>query len=73
MNKLTKPVPDDDELFGPQQSEVEIEAWVERNRDAINDMIREAREDVAEGRVEPWDFEAMLADAKREFDKRQKG
>ncbi|TCS12089.1 hypothetical protein [Caulobacter sp. BK020] len=73
MNKLTQPVPEDEEDFGPEQSDAEMEAWIARNRDGINALIREAREDIAEGGVEPWDFEAMLAEARREFEKSQKG
>jgi hypothetical protein len=36
MNKLTQPVPDDDD-FGPELSEAEVDAWIARNRDAINE------------------------------------
>ncbi len=74
MNKLTQPVPDDDdELFGPELSEAELEAWFERNRDALNESIREADREFAEGKAQPWDFEALLADAEAEFEKSQKG
>ena len=52
MNKLTQPVPGDDELFGPELSEAEMEAWIARNRDAINESLREARQEFAEGDVE---------------------
>ena len=72
MNKLTQPVPDEEEEFGPELSEAELEAWFERNRDALNESIREARQEFAEGKAEPWDFEEMLADAKREFEKNPK-
>ncbi len=72
MNKLTKPVPENDDDFGPERSGAEMDAWIARNRDAINALIQEARQDVAEGNVEPWNFEEMMADAKREFEKSQK-
>jgi hypothetical protein len=73
MNKLTQPVPDDGDDFGPELSEAEVDAWVARNRDAINASIIEADREFAEGKAEPWDFEALLADAEAEFEKSQKG
>jgi len=73
MNKPTQPVPEDDEPFGPELSEAEMDAWIARNRDAINESLVEARRDLAEGRAEPWDFEALMADAEAEFDRSQKG
>ena len=70
MNKLTQPVPDDDdELFGPEQSEAEIEAWIERNREALNESLELARAEHAAGLSEPWDLEKMLTEARREFRK----
>jgi len=73
MNTLTQPVPDDDSDVGPALSEAEMDAWIARNRDAINESLVEARRDLAEGRAEPWDFEALMADAEAEFDRSQKG
>ncbi|KQY27704.1 hypothetical protein ASD21_09580 [Caulobacter sp. Root1455] len=67
MNKLAQPVPDDDELFGPELSEAEMEAWIARNRDAINESLREARQEFAEGKAEPWDMDDILADLRAEF------
>ncbi len=72
MNKLTKPVPDDEELFGPELSEAEMEAWIARNRDAINESLREARQELAEGKAEPWDMDEILADLRAEFAKGSK-
>jgi hypothetical protein len=68
MNKLTQPVPEDDD-FGPELSEAEMGAWIVRNREAINQSIIEADREFAEGKAEPWDFEKMLAEAKQEFRK----
>jgi hypothetical protein len=73
MNKLTQPVPGDGEDFGQELSEAEMKAWIARNRDAINDSIAEADREFAEGKSEAWDFDALLADAKAEFEKSQKG
>jgi hypothetical protein len=73
MNTLTQPVPDDEGDVGPALSEAEMDAWIARNRDAINESLVEARRDLAEGRAEPWDFEALMADAEAEFDRSQKG
>ncbi|MBW8859421.1 MAG: hypothetical protein JF570_06715 [Caulobacter sp.] len=63
MNKLTQPVPDDDELFGSERSEAETEAWIVRNRDAIDESIREARQEFAEGKAGLWDSEEIIAGA----------
>ena len=73
MNKLTQPVPEDDADFGPELSEAEMDAWTARNRDAVNQSIVEADREFAEGKAELWDFDALLADAKAEFEKSQKG
>jgi len=73
MNKLTQPVPDDEADFGPELSEAEMDAWIARNRNAVNASIVEADREFSEGKAEPWDIEALLADAEAEFDKSQKG
>jgi antitoxin ParD1/3/4 len=62
MNKLTKPVSEDED-FGPELSEAELEAWFGRNRDALNESIREARQEFAEGKAEPWNSEEIIAGA----------
>ncbi len=69
MNKLTQPVPGDDELFGPELSEAEMEAWIARNRDAINESLREARQEFAEGKAEPWDMKEIMAEVEEELRK----
>ena len=71
MNKLTQPVPDDDD-FGPELSEAEMDAWIARNRDAINESLREARQEFAEGKAEPWNMDEILADLRAEFAKNAK-
>jgi antitoxin ParD1/3/4 len=63
MNKLTQPVPDDEGDFGPELSEAEMDAWIARNREAINESLREARQEFAEGKAEPWDSEEIIAGA----------
>jgi len=68
MNKLTQPVPDD-ELFGSELSEAEMEAWIARNRDAINESLREARQEFAEGKTEPWSMEDVMAEVEEELRK----
>jgi antitoxin ParD1/3/4 len=73
MNKLTQPVPEDGDDFGPELSEAEMDAWIARNRDAIDESIIEADREFAEGKAEPWDFDVLLADAEAEFEKSQKG
>lgn len=69
MNKLTKPVPDDEELFGPELSEAEMEAWIARNRDAINESLREARQEFAEGKAESWSMADIMAEVEEELGK----
>lgn len=69
MNKLTKPVPDDEELFGRKLSEAEMEAWIARNRDAINESLREARQEFAEGKAEPWSMADIMAEVEEELGK----
>ena len=73
MNKLTQPVPDDEDDFGPELSGAEMDAWIARNLDAINESLDRARREHVEGLSEPWNFEKMLAEAKREFRKSRQG
>ena len=69
MNTPTQPVPEDDEPFGPELSEAEMDAWLARNRDAINESLREARQELAEGRAEPWDMDEIMAEVEEELRK----
>lgn len=75
MNKPSKPIPDDevDDGLGPVPSEEEMEAWLVRNRDAINESIIEADREFAEGKAEPWDTDEMLGDLRAKFAKLRKG
>jgi hypothetical protein len=69
MNKLTQPVPDDGDDFGPELSEAR---WTPGSRAIAmrsTSHLDQARRAFAEGLSEPWDFEEMLAEAKREFRK----
>jgi hypothetical protein len=68
MNKLTKPVPDEDD-FGPELSEAELEAWFARNREALNESIAQARKDHAEGRSKSWDGEEIMAEVREQLRK----
>jgi antitoxin ParD1/3/4 len=65
MNKQTKPVPDDDALFGPELSEADIGAWIERNREALNASLQVARDQLARGEVDTRTFEEIIAEGKR--------
>jgi antitoxin ParD1/3/4 len=75
MNKPAKPEADDvddlSDLFGPPLTEAEEAAWWERNREAINELVAEALAETEP--PTPWNFEEMLADARAEFEKNQKG
>jgi len=76
MNKPAKPEVDDfddlSDLYGPPLTEAEQDVWFERNRNEINASLVRARQEFAEGKATPWDFEEMLADARGEFEKTQK-
>ena len=65
MNKQTKPVPDDDALFGPELSEAELEAWFERNRDALKESLDVARRQLAEGRSDRRTIAEIIAEGTR--------
>lgn len=78
MNKPAKPEADDvDDLeavgegFGSVPSEVEMDAWAERNQEVIGQLVEEALAETEP--PTPWNFEEMLADARAEFEKNQKG
>ena len=64
MNKLTQPVPDDDD-FGPELSEAELEAWFERNRDALKESLDLARRQLAEGRSDKRTIAEIVAEGTR--------
>ena len=68
MNKLTQPVPEDDD-FGPELSEAEMDAWIARNRDAINQSIIEADREFAEGNAQPWTMDEIMAEVEEELRK----
>jgi antitoxin ParD1/3/4 len=77
MNKPSKPEAEDfDDLSdlygGPPPTEAEWDAWIAANRDEINESLVRARQDFAEGKATPWNFEEMLADARAEFEKNKK-
>lgn len=65
MNKPTKPVPTDEELFGPELSEAEIEAWIDRNREALKASMDIARQDLAEGRYDTRTMDEIIAEGTR--------
>ena len=73
MNKPAKPEAGDfddlSDLYGPLPTEVEMEAWIARNRDAINESLREARQELAEGKTEPWTMDDIMAEVREELRK----
>lgn len=78
MNKPAKPEAEDvDDLDpigdgpGPIPTEDEMDAWYERNREVIAELVEEALAETEP--PTPWNFEEMLADARAEFEKNQKG
>ena len=61
MNKLTQPVPRDEELFGPELSDGDVDAWIDRNRDALKIALQEARDQIGRGEVSELDMENIIA------------
>lgn len=66
MNKPSKPIPDDEvgDGLGPIPSDEEMEAWLVRNHDAINESIIGARRELAEGKGEPWTMDDVMAEVR---------
>ena len=63
MNKPAKPEADDfDELFGQPLSEAEEDAWFERNREAIGQLVDEALADVERGEYDERSFAEIIAE-----------
>ncbi|MEJ0025861.1 MAG: hypothetical protein WDN01_07530 [Rhizomicrobium sp.] len=56
------PVEDDEDFLRPptEQETAELDAWIERNKDALNASIRRAREDFARG--ESYTLEDVMAE-----------
>ena len=67
MNKLTKPVPDDEEDLGPELSEVEIDAWIDRNQEALKESLQVARDQIARGEYAELDIEGIIAEGRARF------
>ncbi len=72
MNKLTRPVPHDEELFGPELSDADVDAWIDRNRDALKVALQEAREQIARGEVSELDMEDIIARGRARFEASKK-
>jgi hypothetical protein len=73
MNKPAKPETDDfddlSDLYGAPLTEVEMEAWIERNRDEINESLEQARQELAEGKATPWSMDEIMAEVREELRK----
>lgn len=65
MNKLTQPVPEDGEDFGPELSEAEMDAWFDRNRDALKESLDVARRQLAEGKSDTRTIAEVIAEGTR--------
>jgi len=66
MNKLTQP--HDEELFGPELSDADIDAWIDHNRDALKVALQEARDEIARGEVSELDMEDIIARGRARFE-----
>ena len=64
MNKLTQPLPGHGD-FDAEPSEAELEAWFERNRDALKESLDVARRQLAEGRSDKRTIAEIVAEGTR--------
>jgi hypothetical protein len=62
MNKPAKPVADDFGDLGPIPSDGETDAWFERNRKAIGELVDEALADVERGEYDERSFAEIIAE-----------
>jgi antitoxin ParD1/3/4 len=67
MNKLTQPVPDDEEDFGPELSDADIDAWIDRNREPLKEALQVARDQVTRGEYAELDIEDIIAEGRARF------
>ncbi len=68
MNKPTKSVAADDEAdFGPELTDADIDAWIDRNRDALKEALQEARDQIARGQISTLDIEDIIAEGRVRF------
>ncbi|EJL29666.1 hypothetical protein PMI01_03264 [Caulobacter sp. AP07] len=67
MNKLTQPVPEDEDDFGAELSEAELEAWFERNKEPLKDALQVARDQIARGEYAEFDIEDIIAEGRARF------
>jgi hypothetical protein len=65
MNKLTQPVPERRGLSASKLSEAELEAWFERNRDALKESLDVARRQLGEGRSDNRTIAEIIAEGTR--------
>lgn len=73
MTKVTKPIAVDDEAdFGPELTDSDIDAWVDRNRDALKVALQEARDQIARGEVSTLDIEDIIAEGRARFEASRK-
>jgi antitoxin ParD1/3/4 len=71
MNKPAKPEADDlepiDDGLGPIPSEAEMDAWYERNREAIGELVAEALAETEP--PTPWNPEEIMAEVREQLRK----
>lgn len=67
MNKLTQPVPNDENDFGPELSDADIDAWIDRNREPLKEALQLARDQIARGEYAELDIEDIIAEGRARF------
>lgn len=65
MNKPAKPVAHSDDVSGTSMSDAEFDAWVERNRDALEASLDEARAQIDRGEIDTRSFAEIIAEGTR--------
>lgn len=64
MNKPAKPVPQPDDVFGMSEAacDAQFDAWVDRNRDAFEASLDEARAQIDRGEYDERSFAEIIAE-----------
>ena len=62
MNKLNKPVTPPQDAFETSMSDAEVDAWINRNREALTVLIEEAWEEIERGEFDNRGFAEIIAE-----------
>lgn len=62
MNKLNKPVTPPQDAFETPMSDADVDAWINRNREALTVLIEEAWEEIERGEFDNRGFAEIIAE-----------